>query len=211
VVGVLFWPRGASALFGDDLADALRAAADHLKESAGWALGVMRHSPARLDAAVQAGVRLDDAVRAYLTEQGSKRLAKHDLWVLANSALRVRLTAYSLGSLPGLRSADADLDMHPLSKDASDAIMREAGQVTRFYDEVAAEVGKPVAATPPQVTVPVLEDPGFEFASCSNGPVHYHAEALWVEDHLNELACHASQLVVPASRLATVRRRPWWR
>jgi uncharacterized membrane protein YccC len=211
LVGVLFWPRGASALFGDDLADALRAAAGHLRESAGWALGVARHSPAQLDAAVQTGVRLDDAVRAYLTEQGSKRLDKHDLWVLANSALRVRLTAYSLGSLPGLRSAGADRDRHPLSRDASDGIMREAGQVTRFYDEVAADVGQPAATTPPPITAPVLEDPDFEFASCADGPVHYHVEALWVEDHLNELASHASQLAAPAYRLAAVRRRPWWR
>ena len=211
LVGVLFWPRGASALFGDDLADALRAAADHLKESARWALGVSWHSPAQLDAAVQTGIRLDDAVRAYLTEQGSKRLDKHDLWVLANSAMRVRLTAYSLGSLPGLRSAHTDVDRHPLSMDASDAIMREAGQVTRFYDEVAAEVGKPVAATPRQITAPVLEDPDFELASCADGLAHYHVEALWVEGHLNELASHASQLAAPASRLAAVRRRPWWR
>lgn len=211
LVGVLFWPRGASALFGDDLADALRAAAGHLKESAGWALGVTRHSQGQLEAAVQTGVRLDDAVRAYLTEQGSKRLDKHDLWVLANSALRVRLTAYSLGSLPGLRSAHSDGDRHPLSMEASDAIMREAGQVTRFYDEVAAEVGKPAAAPPPQITPPVLEDPDFELASCADGSVHYHVEALWVEDHLNELALHASQLAAPASRVAAVRRRPWWR
>jgi uncharacterized membrane protein YccC len=211
VAGVLFWPRGASALFGDDLADALRAAAGHLKESAGWALGVTQHSQAQLEAAVQTGVRLDDAVRAYLTEQGSKRLAKHDLWVLANSALRVRLTAYSLGSLPGLRPVHAEGGKHPLSPDASDAIMGEAGQVTRFYDEVATDVGKQAEATPPLITGPVLEDPDFEFAACADGPLHYHVEALWVEDHLNELASHASQLAAPASRLAEVRRRPWWR
>jgi len=211
VVGALFWPRGASALLGDDLGDALRAAADHLKESAGWALGVRRHSPARLESAVQTGVRLDDAVGAYLTEQGSKRLDKHDLWILANSALRVRLTAYSLGSLPGLRPADADRSTHPLGKDASDAIMREADQMAKFYDQVAEEVGKPITPTPPQVTAPVLEDPDLKFASCADGPAHYHVEALWVEDHLNELSLHASALSAPASRLATVRRRHWWR
>ena len=39
VVGVLFWPRGAASVVGDDLADAFRAGAVYLRQSVDWALG----------------------------------------------------------------------------------------------------------------------------------------------------------------------------
>ena len=38
VVGVLFWPRGAAALVGDDLADAFRLGAEYLTQAVDWAL-----------------------------------------------------------------------------------------------------------------------------------------------------------------------------
>ena len=39
VVGVLFWPRGAASVVGDDLADAFRGGAAYLSQSVDWALG----------------------------------------------------------------------------------------------------------------------------------------------------------------------------
>jgi hypothetical protein len=39
VVGVLFWPRGAASVVGDDLADAFRRGAAYLTQSVDWALG----------------------------------------------------------------------------------------------------------------------------------------------------------------------------
>ena len=48
IVGVLFWPRGAAAVVGDDLADAFRHGASYLLEAVNWVLG-SRHisSPGR--------------------------------------------------------------------------------------------------------------------------------------------------------------------
>src|SRR6202046_4344053 len=83
IVGILFWPRGASSVVGDNLADAFRCGAGFLVEAASWALGVSEQRPGGTDAATAAGTRLDAALRGYLAEQGSKRLAKDDLWVLA--------------------------------------------------------------------------------------------------------------------------------
>ncbi len=101
VVGYLFWPRGVSSVVGDNLADAFRSGSGYLTEAASWALGDRDQRPDRAEAAVAAGGRLEEAVRGYLTEQGSKRLSKADLWILIMAAMRLRLTAHSMASLPG--------------------------------------------------------------------------------------------------------------
>ena len=46
VVGFLFWPRGASSIVGDNLADAFRSGASYLSDAASWALGDRERRPA---------------------------------------------------------------------------------------------------------------------------------------------------------------------
>ncbi|HJY96765.1 MAG TPA: FUSC family protein, partial [Streptosporangiaceae bacterium] len=75
VVGVLFWPRGAGSVVGDDLADAFRVGAAYLTESVQWALGTRQEAPDAGPAAVTAGIRLDEALRGFLAEQGAKHLS----------------------------------------------------------------------------------------------------------------------------------------
>jgi uncharacterized membrane protein YccC len=96
VVGLLFWPRGASTLVGDDLADAFRSGAEYLTQAVDWSLGLRHEAPDTALAAVAAGNRLDEALRLFLSEQGTKRASKHDLWSLVMATLRLRLTAHSL-------------------------------------------------------------------------------------------------------------------
>src|SRR5579875_3927932 len=95
-VGFLFWPRGANAVVGDDLADAFRAGAAYLTQAVDWALGSRRVPPDAGPAAVTAGIRLDEALRGFLAEQGAKRLSKEELWTLVMATMRLRLTAYSV-------------------------------------------------------------------------------------------------------------------
>src|SRR5579859_2453521 len=40
VVGIAFWPRGAAAIVGDDLADAFRQGGRYLIQAVDWALGL---------------------------------------------------------------------------------------------------------------------------------------------------------------------------
>ncbi len=107
VVGLLFWPRGAASLVGNDLADAFRRGSSYLAQAVDFALGLRTAVPDTAMAAVTAGIRLDEALRAYLTEQGTKRLSKHDLWGLVLSTARLRLTAYSVASLHELTGPGA--------------------------------------------------------------------------------------------------------
>ncbi|HEY1620714.1 MAG TPA: FUSC family protein [Streptosporangiaceae bacterium] len=102
LVGLLFWPRGASGVVRADLADAFRRGGSYLSQAVDFALSLRPAPPDTGAAAVTAGIRLDEALRAYLAEQGSKRLAKVDLWGLAMGSTRLRLTAYSVASLHDL-------------------------------------------------------------------------------------------------------------
>jgi hypothetical protein len=217
VVGVLFWPRGASALVGDNLADAFRAGAAHLAGATAWVLGGPDRDAGTIAHAAAASIRLEDAVRGYLTEQGSKRLARDDLRKLTMSALRLRLTADSLASLPGLAAARGPGAEHPAGAAARDELTGESARLAAFYRDIATEVSKPAAARNGQrpvtaaVTAPATGPQQASARVCQTGGPHYHPEVLWVRDHLRHLASHSADIVGPADRLAAVRRRPWWR
>jgi hypothetical protein len=150
VVGVLFWPRGASSVVGDDLADAFRRGAAYLTQAVDWALGTRADPPDAGAAAVTAGIRLDEALRGFLAEQGTKRVSKEDLWMLVMASMRLRLTAYSLAGM----QAPGNMRHH---KDRGTAYARTTlahatADLTGFYERIAVLVGRPVAG---QVLLPV--------------------------------------------------------
>ncbi len=219
VVGALFWPRGASSVVGDNLADAFRSGASYLGDAASWALGKSSDRPERGLAAAAAGIRLDDAVRGYLAEQGAKRLTKQDLWTLVMAAMRLRLTAHSLASLPGHNPPPPAAGIVPPGQQHGDGIaarlLRQTAELTGFYQQVAAEVGRPARGqpAPPPVRQPAPVDLTIDSADmlCKIGPAHYHPEALWVGHHLSDLAEHGAAIPGPAASLARLRRTPWWR
>jgi hypothetical protein len=152
VVGVLFWPRGVASVVGDDLADTFRRGAEYLSQAVDWALSELMLPPAAAVGAANASIRLDDAVRGFLTEQGSKKLSKEDLWTMVNASMRLRLTAHTLAGLrpdvtaPGLPPGGACLPLEG-SEEYGDtpacvALQSEAGSLAGFYDQVADEVGR---------------------------------------------------------------------
>jgi uncharacterized membrane protein YccC len=212
VVGALFWPRGASAVVGDNLADALRCGAAYLVEATRWVLGLPLRDPGQGAAALAAGIRLDDAVRGFLTEQGSKRLDKQDLWALAMSSLRLRLTAHSLASLPGLEAGRGDAAGQPMGPEVRDALAADSATLAAFYTQIAGQVDKPArgAGSPADVPVPAVAARRLAEPATA-GPFPVHPDALWVRDHLIHLGSHSAALVEPARRLAALRRTPWWR
>jgi uncharacterized membrane protein YccC len=166
VVGVLFWPRGASSVVGDDLADAFRRGAAYLTQAVDWALGSRAAPPDAGAAAVTAGIRLDEALRGFLAEQGAKRLSKEDLWMLVMATMRLRLTAYSLS---GLQPPDALRPGRPLGTVSGrqlgaaygrqlgaayvrTALTQATADLSGFYERIAVLVGRPAAR---QVLLPV--------------------------------------------------------
>ena len=180
-VGLLFWPRGASSVVGDDLADAFRRGAEYLSQAVDWALSELMLPPAAAAPAVGAAIRLDDAVRGFLAEQGSKRVSKEDLWALVMASTRLRLTAHSLA---GLRQADTAPGLPPgaaclplagseeyVGAPACVALRSVAAGLAGFYGEVADEMGRAgrsaelVAVPAPPVMGPAVPRSG----ASSNG------------------------------------------
>jgi uncharacterized membrane protein YccC len=200
VVGVLFWPRGASAVVGDDLADAFRAGAAYLSQAVDWSLGLRHEAPDTAVAAVGAGIRLDDALRLFLSEQGTKRASKHDLWGLVMATVRLRLTAHSLS---GLRAY-----CPPMGTDANhdpvQSLRHLSSELTDFYQRVAILVGPPGHDQPVPVAAPVLSMDG-------EAPPIFGPHPLWVREHLQDLESHAGDITGPAEHVAQLRRVPWWR
>jgi uncharacterized membrane protein YccC len=197
VVGVLFWPRGAGSLVADDLADALRTSAAYLSDAVDWALG-LRHAPPEAAAAIAAGVRLDDAMRGFLAEQGAKRVPKQQLWRLVAGTMRARLTAHSLAGLP---NPDVGPDRVRLM------LSEQAGQLAAWYDHLASRLDRTDHGT-----VPVLSPPEFRDPLLMEGvTVGDLSCALWVSEHLKHLTPRLSELVEPATVVAAQRHQPWWR
>jgi hypothetical protein len=141
VVGVLFWPRGAGSVVGDDLADAFRIGAAYLTESVDWALGTRRDPPDGGPATVTAGIRLDEALRGFLAEQGAKHLPKSDLWMLVMATMRLRLTAYSLAGLQG--PVQIPQHRNPSTAYAKTMLTQATAELAAFYERVAVLVGRP--------------------------------------------------------------------
>jgi uncharacterized membrane protein YccC len=198
LVGLLFWPRGAAAVVGDDLADAFRRGADYLRQAVGWALS---HRELAADAGVAAstaGTRIDGALRAFLAEQGTKRVSKEDLWHLVGATQQLRMTAQSLTGL-------AVLDADPVP--ARDALIRHADDLVSWYQRVAENVGRPrrngrieVLEPPPPTALDGLE----------RAADHRCVSLIWVDEHLRHLAEHAPLVVEPAMHVAEQRRASWW-
>jgi uncharacterized membrane protein YccC len=196
LVGLLFWPRGVAAVVGDDLADAYRAGAAYLRQAVEWAAGLRSTAPDGGMAAAVAGQRLDEAVRGFLADQGSKRIPKQDLWRLVGGSMRLRLTARSVSDLPGDASA---------VEESRDALEQRAITLTSWYDQLAAVVGRPNHRQ-----VAGLHEPSFGAEGLSlDGPCSYYS--IWLSEYLNHLAEHLGELVRPATQVAEVRRQPWWR
>jgi uncharacterized membrane protein YccC len=155
VIGVLFWPRGAASVVGDDLADAFRVGAAYLTESVDWALGTRQDAPDAGPAAVTAGIRLDEALRGFLAEQGAKHLSKADLWMLVMATMRLRLTSYSLAGLHAPEYARHHQDRGTTY--AKKVLTEATSELAAFYERVAVLVGRPAAReVVPPITVPAF-------------------------------------------------------
>ena len=217
VIGALFWPRGANAVVGDDLADAFRSGAAYLTQAVDWSLGLRQEAPDAAIATIAAGIRLDDALRLFLAEQGTKRVRKEDLWRLVMGTTRLRLTATSVADLR--RHGGGGDGAGPDHADPERArLQRLTADLAGFYDRIAVQVGPPRRDAPgPELTAPAgLDgppdlDPPAGTGHAAAAPTRHPPRALWVREHLHHLTAHAPAITAPAEHVAELRRVPWWR
>ena len=138
VVGVLFWPRGATAALGSALSDAFVANSGYLADAVERLTASARTvdvGPAARTSH-QAYLRLDDAFRQFLTERGAKVVPVEPVARLITGANRIRMAAFTLTNLPA-RGTDPD---HPEleSVAVAGAVLRDAYAAShRWYEEFA--------------------------------------------------------------------------
>jgi hypothetical protein len=144
--------------------------------------------------AVQAGARLDDALRAWLAEQGTRRLPKEQLWKLVAGTTRLRLTAQSIAG-----PARPEDEPGP----AAPALVREAVRLAGVCDSLASQVGR----VPSTVAQELAGLPG----GGDEGGAVPRGYDLWVRQHLDHVRRDLTALVGPTEVVAELRKRPWWR
>jgi Fusaric acid resistance protein-like len=237
IIGIAFWPRGTAAIVGDDLADAFRQGGRYLTQAVDWTLGLRQRPPESAIPAVTAGARLDEALRAYLTEQGTKRLASDDLWALVMGTTRLRLTAYAVASLPGngngsdagtrngttkgtetrnstgTRNMAAGDHIEAGLDPALAAFRRQTADLVGFYERLADQVGPPGRRPPATVALPAPDGADYPkgVACAGTTPAYYRPDMLWVGEQLHHLAERGQAIVEPAAKVAELRQLPWWR
>jgi hypothetical protein len=196
LVGALVWPRGVSAVVADDLSDAFRVGASYLRQGVDWTAGVRATMPDLAPATFTTAARLEDALRAFLAEQGGKRLEQSQLWRLVAGTMRLRLTAFAVSSLP------PDPDQPAAVRDPLD---RRAAAIAGWYDGLAELLDPPRRSTPRPVQ-PLRLGPD-TVVSPEDGSRY----GVWLCEHLDHLVEHLGELIAPATRMAELRRAPWWR
>jgi hypothetical protein len=138
VVGLLFWPRGATAALGRALADAFVANSGYLAD----AVDRLTSTSRRVDttpgqrASLSAYLRLDDAFRQFLTERGAKVIPVEDVANLFTGSNRIRLAAHTLDTLPALPVEPGETELESVS--IAGAVLRDSYQSShRWYEEFA--------------------------------------------------------------------------
>jgi uncharacterized membrane protein YccC len=198
IVGVLFWPRGASAVVLRDLGDAYRAGAKYLRQSTAFALGSHDRPRDAGRVSLDAVLRLEEALRGYLAEQGSKRMAKEDVWTLVGAATRLRLTAQTLSGLHSNLDSPAE---------AVSALTRSAEVIAAWYQQLADSLtpshggaAAPVGQGLVKLTATDLEsaDPGGSYCVIS------------VAQHLRHLTLDESRIRTAADHVRSRQTRAWW-
>ena len=192
IVGICFWPRGATRVVAQDLADAFHSGGVYLVQSTAWALGVRADPPDAAATVLSTATRLDEALRGLLSEQGAKRVPKESLWRLAGAALRLRLVAHTLaGTVSSHREDDA----------GARTLMAESVRLSGEYDNLAGQLGH----TPRTVA---QELAGLHLGETK--PDTHDARLIWIHLHLEHLAENLGEIAEPAASLAQRASSPWW-
>jgi uncharacterized membrane protein YccC len=138
VVGLLFWPRGATAALGRSLSDAFDADSRYLAHAVDRLTTSAREvdtTAASRDAHL-AHLRLDDAFRQFLAERGAKVVSIEAFAGLFTGANRTRMAAVTLASAPHVPLDDESHELE--SVEVAGAVLRDSFALShRWYGEFA--------------------------------------------------------------------------
>jgi uncharacterized membrane protein YccC len=184
-VGIVFWPRGASALVRNSVAAAYVSGVEFVDAAVGRLVDLSAHALADR-AAQQSDLttdRLDDAFRHYMTERSAKRVPLDDVAILVAGAGRVRRVALSLRGLA--RATDG------MEASAEDRVLLadRSRDVREWYFELASalvERDDPPAprAADGDVQRALADHVGRAAAAGDHGAIRLAVALLWASEHL---------------------------
>ena len=200
VVGLLFWPRGASSALGYSIADAIDESVRYLQSSVAYGL-------ARCDTAVQevedptvtrrlaqaAARRLDDTFREYLSERGSKSVSLADVSVLIAGVTAIRTTSDSIQELWVARDLTGSIDRPVVRR----ALTQATESVAHWYGELSDVVigSRRSLSEPTDFDVSAQElvtTVRREFSDPEGNGTAVAFKIVWTDDYLRQL--HQLQL-----------------
>jgi hypothetical protein len=216
VVGLLFWPRGASATLRYSIVDAITESVNYLRATVVFALASCdkesRQSQDPLEArrAAQAAARrLDDAFREYLSERGSKSASLADVSSLIAGVTEVRTTSDSIHSLWKKH------DLHPSGdrQVVREALTQGVESVARWYAQLADVVtgSNEMPAVPADFEVSIQELVNTVRRELSDEAGHATATAfkiIWTDDYLRQLHRLQGRLLPVVENIAATRASP---
>ena len=194
VAGVLFWPRGASGVVRDDLADAFHYDGLFLVQSTAWALGRRTAPPDAGEKAARSDVRLGDAARALMVEQGVRHVPKEQAWRLVSAVGRVRSAARSLA---------VELRHDEVDDEVSSPLLAQAVHLAGVCDDYSSRIANRPATVAQELAGLAFIAPNMQRPETGYGR--------WVREHLDNVGHELDLLVEPVDRVAATRNVPWWR
>ena len=138
MVGLLFWPRGATAALGRALSDAFVESSGYLADAVDRLTTQSRDVDTRpaQRAADTAYLRLDDAFRQFLAERGAKVVPVGTVAKLFTGTNRIRLAAYTLATMPDSTSDPGQVELESVA--IAGAVLRDScASSHRWYEEFA--------------------------------------------------------------------------
>ncbi|WP_030277288.1 FUSC family protein [Streptomyces sp. NRRL B-24484] len=212
VVGLFFWPRGASAAVGKALAEAYEDSARYLLGVVDYAVACCTFTPAAIEApqegrrAAAAARRLDDAFRTYLAERGAKSVPLGEMTTLVTGVVGLRVAADAVLEL-WRRAAGGQ------SPEARAAAQKElvvmAERVARWYRSLAdglvgdGEVPDPLEPDPTN-NARIVEAVRRDLHDGGGRATGTGVRIIWTGDHL-EAARRLQQPIAAAAGSADAR------
>jgi uncharacterized membrane protein YccC len=138
VVGLLFWPRGATAALGRALSVSFVTNSGYLADAVDRLTMTTRvvDTGPNSRASHAAYLLLDDAFRQYLAERGAKVVSVETVARLFTGANRLRLAAYTLSRLPVVQPGPHETEIEEVA--VAGAVLRDVyASSHRWYQEFA--------------------------------------------------------------------------
>ena len=137
-MGLLFWPRGATAALGRALSQAFVASSGYLADAVDRLTMTSRFvdtGPGQ-EASYRAYLLLDDAFRQFFAERGAKVVSVEAISRLFTGSNRLRMAAYTLATLPVRPPADGQQEVESVA--VAEAVLRDSyASSHRWYQEFA--------------------------------------------------------------------------